>query len=592
MIYFQALNEWKWDLTGYGLTFNEESDIFFNESKKNYSFPLNVEFDEETTANLGLVVIENITRYRIKVRGYLYVDDQFFDAYLLINEIQGLKAELQFFYGSEVLAVFDKKLSSLPWPIIDVDNDFKAHVASQINKAYPEVSHNFPMVYRPQITQVQNYEKFEGFVNNHGSNGLFENYDVAIEEETTVYNINVVSPMPYLLEILRMGFATEGKEIRGDMINHPALRRLVVVPKKYLENYSNTASRVFFQFNYPTSQETINNSTVNVYTKVIVPGSAGYYHLDMTINLPAGLATIFDLQVSYGDEELYRATIESQAVEIDETVNFEVKDSESFADLKVLLRLSEQQNTIQGINRFAFYRDGGEVNVYPNQYDLSDFVPDMKFRTFFNRVKKWLGLDVEFLENAVYLNFLNNSMLNRNFEDHSSLQDPDKKRSLSKNNLFKIKYSTGQKLMVAGTGIVYSDDEFNESETEDIDFEIRPIKIGENKSRITGVYPDEEPNDLLVGIYNSPTNNRPLLNSNWEGADFSLSYMYKVFHKVFLLFRANSEEYKDSFYSHFAMKFNLRNGIFKYNKKHLIKKIRRRRVSEGFWKIDQESETF
>lgn len=592
MIIFQAFDDWQLDLTSYGLTFNEQSDIFYTETQKNFTFPIQLDLDDETASNLGLVNLDNIEGYKIRVDGYLFVDDIFYDSYMIINEVYDTKAELQFFYGAEVLAVFDKKLSELPFPVIDANEDFKTHFNDVISNKFPAVSHSFPLYIRPQIAQRDKYNAFEGFVNNIIRGGVITNRDIIVDGETVPENRNVVSPAPYLLEILKVGFAMEGKEIRGEMVEDALFKSAVIIPKNYFENYSNTLDRDFHQFYYATDVESINGKNVNVFEKIFDVRGEGFFRLKIKLNFPKGLADYFDLKVTRGAEELFSIFIENSPLNVDKTIFILVPESETYDDVTVTLKLSEQANSISTLNSFEFTKDGGDVNTYPNEYTLADFMPDMKFREFFNAVKKWLSLDVTFYENAVYLDFLNNTIRTRIFDDHSNLEDPGKRRTLNKRNLFKMFYEEEDPLFINKDGLVYTDSGYNKNEIEPLEFDFLPIKIGASGNFISGVYPEEEPGKILIGMYDGLLNGRPFLRKAIGAKSFSLGSLYSDFHRYFLSFRANAEQYKDSFYAHVAQKFDLTHGIYKYNKKHMIKSVRKRRVSETQWKIDQESESF
>ena len=591
MILFQAFDEWKLDLTRYGLTFTEQSDIFYGETTKSFSFPINIDLDAETATNLGLVNLENITGYNIRVDGYLFIDDAFFDAYLLINEVYDKKAELQFFYGSEVLAVFDKKLSELPFPVIDANNDFDAHVEDILNKGYPETSHAFPMYYRPDISQQDKYSNFSGFVNNYEGRPV-TNFDQIVEGETRVFNRNVMSPAAYLLEILRVGFASEGKEIRGEMVNDDLLKSTVIIPENFLENYGNTANRVFWQFNFTSEVQSINGQTINVFEQTLDIAAEGFYRLHIKLDFPRGIANYFDLKVNHGNEILYQVFVENQPLNIDKTIFSIIEQAESYEPIVVTLKISEQANTIKGLNRFTFTKDGGDVNVFPNEYSLADFMPDMTFRQFFTEVKKWLALEVTFYENAVYLDYLNTSIRKKTFDDHSDIEDPKKKRILSKRNLFKLYYEESDPVLIDKTGLVYSEQGYNESEIESLEFGFLPMPYGAAKEYFTGLYPEDNSGKMVLGLYNGKVNLRPMLRKAIGPKDLSIVSLYVNFHRYFLQFRANAEQYKDTFEAHVSKKFNLTRGIFKYNKKHLIKRIQKRRIGEKHWKITQESESF
>lgn len=79
--------------------------------------------------------------------------------------------------------------------------------------------------------------------------------------------------------------------------------------------------------------------------------------------------------------------------------------------------------------------------------------------------------------------------------------------------------------------------------------------------------------------------------SNIDGHDFSLTDIYNRFWKNWLRFRITSETIKDSFSCDIYENITTELGIYKYNKKQLIKKISKRRGKEGTWDVKTESET-
>ncbi|MGB5821482.1 MAG: hypothetical protein WBG90_18510 [Saonia sp.] len=592
MITFQTLDGYEIDLTSYGLTFNEESDYFNQGISKNYTFPISIDLDDDVADKLGLVNIDNIADHKIKIPGYLIVENDFFDAYIAINEVLKNKVELKFFYGKETLSLFDKKLSQLPWPIIDTGGSLLNFAKVQLQKSYPEATHNFPKIYRPEIRGDTNYEKFQLFVNNYTGFSYPSNSLVTENGEQVTYNRNVMAPAPYLLEILRLGFSTEGLELRGKFANDALMQKLVIIPKTFFEFYVDPLQRRFWQFEFPDAQETVGNKTINVYEFTVTPASEGTYLINYKLDFPKGIAQDFNLKITYGSSVLFSVNVQDQALNLDDELVLNLVDTSTFEEVKVSLRISEQTNTIAALNSFSFNLKGGTVNEYPQEYSLSSFVPNMNFRTLFNIVKTWLNLEVTYYENSVYINYLDDVIQNLIFEDHSGLEVEGKRRRLDSNNLFRLSYPNGKQVLVAKTGQVYNDTDFTDNEIEKIPFEVQPITVSENESVVTGVFPEDSDAKLLVGIYDGLVNDQPILRDALNGNGISLQNIYDRFHKVFLSFRANAELFKDTFEASIHQSFDLKKGIFKYNKKHLIKKIRKRLVNDETWKVDQESESF
>lgn len=592
MIIFQTLDGFEIDLTNYGLTFTEESDYFTDGIRKSYTFPISMQFDDETAAKLGLVNLDNVADYKIKIEGYLLLENDFFDGYMAINEVVDNLAEVTFFFGKETLSLFDKKLSQLPWPVIKTGGSLPDFAESQLSKSYPEVSHNFPKIYRPEIQSRTNYDKFQLFVNNYTGFAYPGNSIVTEDGEPVTYNRNVMAPAVYLMEILRLGFATEGLELRGTFAEDELMKKLVILPNSFFEFFVDPSQRRFWQFEFPDAQETVNNKTINVYEFNVTPTAEGTYVIGYKLDFPLGIANDFEFVITYGSTTLFSVNVKNQVLNLDDELVLNLVDTNSFEEVKVSLRISEQTNTIASLNSFSFNRKGGTVNEYPEEYSLSSFVPDMKFRTYFNIVKKWLNLEVTYYENSVYINYLDDAIQKLIFEDHSHLEIKKKRRKLNSNNLFKLSYPDGKEVLVAKTGQVYSDTDFTDNEIEKIDFEVLPIPVAENESIVTGVFPEETEARLIIGIYDGLLDNQPVLRDNINGVGIGLQNIYDRLHKVFLSFRANAEFFKETYYSSAYQPFNLKNGIFKYNAKHLVKMVRKRRISEDRWKVEQESESF
>ena len=593
MILFQTTN-WQHDFTDRGISFNETSDYFSDQISKNFSFPFNVYLYEEIAVKLGLINIRNVKSKATKIYGYLIIDRNFYDAYIAINEIVGDKAELTLFYGKEVLPVFDKKLSTLPFPVINTITNLPEFAKAQISKTWPEATHNFVKVFRSEIKKQSDYELFNGFVNNYVNNlGTWEfpvNTIDVIDGQNVSVNRNVMVPFPYLLEILRVGFASEGLEIKGDFVNDEVNKKIVYIPKNFFEQFAVTQFENY-SFTTYTNQETIAGKTINVYKHIHTPTNEGSFTLKMKLNLPDALATYFSLTVKQDNVVLYEAFSQNNDVTIDKTLEINIVNTNIYNDIEVELKLNAQNASIANFNSFAYEYKEGKLNVFPSVYTLADFMPDMIFRDFINRLKAWQNLKFDYTDNAVYINYLEKLLPILPFNDKSHLEQPEPGRTFSKNNLFKLTYPNKETILVDKNGQTYSETGFVKSEIEPMEIKVLPLSIRSNNDSVTAVYPEDE-EDLMVCLYNGTIADEPLATDNINNRKLDLQHIYNEKWKQWIKFRANSETYKDSFFLHVTEDYNIKEGIFKYNKNHLITSIRKKRVNEEYWKVDVETETF
>lgn len=592
MIAFQEKNDgWQIDLTAYGMTFNEFSDYFTKLSQKNYSFPISLDLDDDLSEKLGLVDIENVTDYNIRIEGYLIVDNTFYETYMLINEEEGGKVELSFFYGDEILSVFNKYLYQLPFPIIDAsDIGLNAFSQLQLSREWPQATHNFPKVYRPQLKESENYNDFLGWVNNRAGNAFKSNSLDNTADGFVARNYNVVCPMPYLLEILRVGFATEGKQLRGEFVEDDAIRKTVIIPQKFFEYYSDPNQRYYWQFSKTSLEHFIDGEIRRIHELTRYPTKNGTYTLDIKLNIPKNVFTYFNMTVTHGSETVLDIVVKNDAVILDRTLEFNVVNDD-FSAITVGLQTSDTQRSIEDYNSFKFDYNEGKLNEFPEVYSLADIMPDMLFRTFYNAVKEFYNLDATFVQNAVYLNYLDNSMQKLVYDDHTEYQIKKPTRKLGVNNLFKLTYPDESQILINKNGVTYNEDEYSDSETTVIDFSILPVNVIQNEDVLTGVHPENE-NELLIGMYDGLQNGEALLLKSYAGRDHSITSIYQHHHKHFIRFRANAEVVKEKFTMSVHEPFNLKKGSFKYNKKHLIKTLVKRRISKNFWQVEAEMESF
>ena len=593
MIIFES-SGWRWDLTNKGITFNENSAFFSEKQQKNYSFPFNVELTEDTVDKLGLITINEVHSYKQRIYGELTIDNKFYSGYININQIQETRIELTLFYGSETLPVFDKKLKQLPFPVVITSPDLPTFAKAQITKSWPEATHNFVKVFRDEIATDSNYAHFENFVNNYIEEATVWSFPIntieTIDAQQVAVNRNVMCPMIYLIELLRVGFASDGLVIRGDFVNDLFNHKLVIIPENFMEHFSTTQFDNYSFANY-TIQETIGGQTVNVYRKTHTPTQTGSYSLKININFSEVMAGLFQLTVIQNGNTLYQASSSNTDVNINETLELNIVDTLVFFDIEVEMKLYQQDSNIDQFNNFTYEFKEGSLNLFPGNYTLSDYLPNITFRELINQLKKWLNLKFDYTDNAVYINYLEDHIQDLVFENKSHLEDPKKKRTLNTNNLFKLTYPDDQTVLFNKDGQTYNEANFIDQEIEDIEIKVLPLPVKSREGIVTAVYP-EEAQKIMLTLYDGPVADENTATKSINNRTISLQHVADRHWKNWLKFRANSETVSETFYMHFTEHLDIYNGVFKYNKNMLIKTLRKQRTQEEHYKVTVKSETF
>jgi hypothetical protein len=592
MIKFQT-NKYEIDLSHLPISFNEVNDYFTTEIIKSFSDPLDVDISSDVFEKLNLITIENISKYNNKVYGNLIINNRYYEGYIAINEVKDETAEITIFYGKETLDVFDKKLNELPFNTTNTNGSLVSFANTQITKSWPEVTHNFPKIFNDAIKTKSGYELFENFINNYKYNGVdweFTSNSIDnIDGVNTIVNRNVMTPCVYLMEILKTGFKTEGLEVRGDFADAVFNHKILLVPKTYFEQYS-ANEFLNYSFSTPTSQETIDGKSVNVYTQTHTPSAEGTYKLDMRINLSSFQAAYFKLTIEQNSVVLYNAFSKNNAVFIDESININVATAAINKDIVVTLKLYYQTTSIANFNSFNYSFTEGKLNIFPTSYNVANFLPNITFKKLLNKLKTMFNISFTYTENAVYINYLENQLEAVVFNDLSETDQPKPRRILNKNNLFKLTYPDTQELLVDKNGQTYNQANFTSNEIETIEIEILPLKVLDKDGVVTAVYPEEE-EDVMFILYNGPISNEPLAIDKIDNQSLSLQDTYDLYYRKWLQYRANAETYNDSFILHGSKTLNIKEGIYKYNKHHLIKSINKQHINNNYWNIEIETET-
>ncbi len=155
----------------------------------------------------------------------------------------------------------------------------------------------------------------------------------------------------------------------------------------------------------------------------------------------------------------------------------------------------------------------------------------------------------------------------------------------------RFNFTSKRDVLVGNKGQIYDKTDFVDSEKKELVLNVTPLFVKDNDGVVTGVYPEEK-TDIMLVLCDGLVANEPLAVDNIENIKLDVQHIFSNFWQKWLKFRANSETYKDSFVLPVSKPLNIKQGIFKYNKKHLIKSISKKGFSERFWQVNTESETF
>ena len=572
------------DVSNLKISFIEESNLFYDYFIKGYSLPFSIALTDEISRKFEFIDDFNTIGYSVRYEGVLQIDDVFDVATLQLKRQKGKKMESTFFYGKENVPFLEKKISEFPWPVINVE-DLRTYAQSIIGKTYPEVDFNFPMVHHTGFSP-ENYDRFLGFLNHHNGSGFISNGYTTVDGEQVPNNANAMVPMPSVLAILKTIFESENYIVLGNFVNHVAIKKTLLFTDKHLLKYESTLPE---NYQFKSGSELWSSGvTTSTYYKRFNIGLVGSYSINCRFNLPR--ETSFELTVSFGDAEYL-----SKNSDFEETFSFNVESQEELGfltfDLKVKKGGPSNTNvgSIEAYNLIQFEFEGGELNIFPKSFTLGQVLPDMKVKTFLNRLKNYFNLDVAIDKNRVYLNFAEDEFLRKQEFDESKFEQEDPERYFTTKKLYVLK-SNQEEILIDATGIVNSREGYSDEEITTIDTQVEMMPVLETPNGFTAVKKDDGL-DFQLLFYDGLKNGLPLAVSNIDGFTFSLKEVHQNLWRKWLLFRLRSETIKDKFKISIHDLISIDRIRIKYNKKHLYKKIRRSRINDETWEIEVESET-
>jgi len=392
-------------------------------------------------------------------------------------------------------------------------------------------------------------------------------------------------PFPFLMEILKVGFGSANMQMIGEFVNTKANNHIIIDPKKHLEKFSSTTYENY-QFSQTTEEYIDGDTLIFGYEKTHQISSIGSFSIKVLLNFPDEV-TVRSLIIKRGSEEVYNASGNS----IDETISINKESVFPTETLTVKLEIEATAIVVENYNNFEFEKSEGKLNVFQDTFSLSEFMPDMTFGSLLAKVKNWQNLKVVLSDAYVRMDYVENKFTEVIFKDERAFEMKLPKREFNQSKLYKLQYDDDNYILIDKNGITTSIASFSEEDIIIIDMQLQVLPV-ENRGALFSAV--RQNNDLFsILLYNGEdVNGYPVAVDKVEGFTFLLPEIVNLRWKNWLSFRLNSKIVTDEFTAHSLEEFLINEGRFKYNEKHLYKKIKRTRISEEEWEFEIESETF
>ena len=425
------------DLSRISISYQEENPRFKDTFFTQFSLPFEFYMNADLRVKMGNYTAINALRIKKKHEGYHVMDGRARKGTLEILSVEGELVQAQIESGFEQLPNFEKKLCDLPLAKVAVDNIYE-HANVVCRKRYPEVDYNFPRVVYNKDNSQSGWEAFEGFLN-HTRNGAFINNS---EDSGNRVVRNIIHPMPYLLYVLKKGFADAGYTLAGDILtDEDFLQQVIYSGKEYYKTSEQQEVNMTPQRDSLTQQREVSGVVFGKYQSETTLDKVGKWRL---VCNNAHILT-------HGEPFIYRVRLDG--VVIREGAISERQSTLSFTQVIAIETGGAHQLRCEFegawnspielyLNIIAQHDAQGNVIkqvINNNEVDLKRAVPDITFGDLVKTIKNWKNYDLEIQGDKIFMNRIHTE--NRlEMKDFHPFAIKDPKKTLTTKESYLIKF--------------------------------------------------------------------------------------------------------------------------------------------------------
>ena len=570
--------DFRLDLSNLDITFSDENSFFEKDLIKQQSFPFNIPNERGFIPFFEFVSSHNSVDGNNVVTGFLFRNDRYYDAELMILNIDNSIKSI-FYYSPDKLTIFDIPLKMLPWPVLNIGNDIYQYAKDTIAKDYPDTLINFSEVYHPEIYKDNDWGSNLKFLNKN-TNGDFEK-SLKTSFGIEVKQMSEIRPFIYVKEIVKFIFSQIDYTVLGDFNTHASISKAL----QYHNNSIFYTNKDYFLNNNLTvtlSQSNISGyspSTVtyNKYVRIFALYSKGSYSIELNVKGSFTVANEeFYIQV-YFDNQLADAAIarNNDNSTFDKSINAEIHVAAADVGKDLEIRVicsSNTKNSLEGDYEIT----GTERPLYKDFIDLKDLLPDKSVGEYISDLKESMSLTSVFDEptKTVKFNFFNSTQTSIEQIDLSKYMTKSIARKLNKSLGYKISFDDGETLYMNKKG------EFIPSAIGYTEFTmpLQPLKALFTEGQPAVCH--QESNSIL--FFESNATAKPLINDG-DNLYSRLGFIH-LFLRRWMYQLLNSEEYNQTLKLpiYVSSKLNSESIIWFYNNSFLVHNLQRTNLNSLF----------
>ena len=231
----------------------------------------------------------------------------------------------------------------------------------------------------------------------------------------------------------------------------------------------------------------------------------------------------------------------------------------------------------------------------PNQIDLSRSVPDITFGELVTTLKNWFNLSVDFFENEVIIDFVQDAVANAPIKDYSDFEVMTPVRKLQKGNSYLLQFQEVNSkeyvfLPVFQNNSIIANSGYKTNEkTTEVTINGYPLPVTFRNGIQTAHAFEQATDKVQLVLYDGTTDG---LNLAKDSSDLLMPSIHELFHKEWFNRRINSQVFEWNFLADSFDLFDktVKDKINCYGCVHLVKTINKTEISPEIFEVEIETE--
>lgn len=595
------------DLSNFKISDTEENSWFTDNFFTKYSFPFEIDLEDDIDAALGFISQYNSdavdTYHDVK---YIH-GDRIEDAIFEVESYQNkLSCTLRF--GFEQLPSFDKKLSELSLDKFDLPSGTTIfqHAETTNTKVWPNTNYKFPQIhvdkYDPEDDKFSNFEKI---LNNRVSGAFVTNYVDTVADIT--YNKNIMQPLPYWLHILKRGMLDAGYTLSGQILQDDFLKNALLYGDVDYFKLATTQDDISVLQN--SEDRFFANGDIHKYSSLSTLATQGKYNISGTIKTMTRSNVGAYYEIKYNNQILVRNVANGTSfwkgttwADHDIDIDFET----TAGSLNNIVSVFAQQaptsdEVILNLTITCIRINDASGTAIPtieneNKVDLTKAVPDITFGDFVKVVKNWFNYDLVIKDKLAIMDRIEDQINYENAVDLSQYEIKYPYRKFTQGNSFLLKFndidSTDYKYdpVFQSEAVTTTNNYVTDDKTSTIEIAALPLPLL-TRSGVQTAHAFEEDNSkvFLVVDFNSATG----LNIAKSPFEYLIPQIHERYWKEWFTTRIFAQGFRWNFTAWWEDidALTTKSKVFAYNRYHLVKNINKTERNPDLFDVEIETIT-